>query len=341
MAENTMNKSLIETELKKKLFLDLIKELQCLVCKTFPNAEIKSFYRCPKSHLICDQCFSDGKKCCKPDPCNGCTNVRNGQPQNNWFDPAPPCRARGRGRGCQRCQNNPNPVGQNALKPPEADHVLVKCVLTQTILDQWKLRVCINHKNGCNQIDSIENLLEHQIECYYRDIQCPHATCPKTFGLTTLIDHMKNDHFNVQGSVGMDFGTKTKMSQVFAPFAKEIPPKIITMQNMTFFEVWYKKENSMYFWIYFLGDPYEADRFQYHIHLKKAHGREITYFGKVKSINEEYESLLKDEDTFVSSMEVIERYRSPNLMLEYTLKIRNLKEEVKDENCESGIDDSD
>ena len=152
---------------------------------------------------------------------------------------------------------------------------------------------------------------------------------------------MKNDHFNVQGSVGMDFGTKTKMSQVFAPFAKEIPPKIITMQNLTFFEVWYKKENSMYFWIYFLGDPYEADRFQYHIHLKKAHGREITYFGKVKSINEEYESLLKDEDTFVSSMEVIERYRSPNLMLEYTLKIRNLKEEVKDENCESGIDDSD
>ena len=45
MAENAVKESRIETELKKKLFLDLIKELQCLVCKTFPNAEIKSFYR--------------------------------------------------------------------------------------------------------------------------------------------------------------------------------------------------------------------------------------------------------------------------------------------------------
>ena len=290
--------------------------------------------------MICDQCVGDGRKCCKPDPCNGCTNGRAPPP---WA--APPGRARGRG--------NPNPIVPPLPPVPllllaapgrgqgDADHVLVKCAVTQTILDQWKLRVCFNHKNGCTQIDSIENLLEHQKECIYRDIQCPHEKCTKTFGMTTLIDHMKNDHFNFGGFLKMDFGTKMKMSRYFAYFAQEFPPKIITMQNLTFFEVWYKKENSMYFWIYFLGDPYEADRFQYHIHLKKGQGREITYYGKVKSINEEYESLLKDENTFVSSMEVIERYCGPNLMLEYTLRIRNLKEEVKDDNCESGIDDSD
>ena len=324
MAENAVNKTLLETEVKKKLFLDLVKEIKCSVCQTLPNVGTKSFYRCPKLHFTCDQCFNQSKLCCQADPCNACTMVQIGNPNYQ--------------QGYGRYNYNP-PTLQRGKVP----HALVKCAFTQSFLDQWNLRVCINHKNGCNQVDSEENLREHQGECYYREIKCPHSSCQKKFGLTTIIDHMKHDHFNAQTCVDLDgFGTKMKMSRPFAwPFiGGDIPPKIISIQNLTFFEVWYKREKSMYMWVYFLGDPCEADRFQYHIHLKKASGREVAYFGKVKSINEEFGTILDDENTFTISMEMIQRY-SNELNLEYTLKIRNMKEEVKDDKYESGIDDSD
>ena len=203
MAENAVNKTLIETEVKKKLFLDLVKEIKCLVCQTLPNVETKSFYRCPKLHFTCDQCFNQSKLCCQADPCNACTNN-------------PPHRTLQRGK---------------------VPHALVKCALTQSILDQWKLRVCINHKNGCNQVDSEENLREHQGECYYREIKCPHSGCRKKFGLTTIIDHMK-DHFTAQSCLDLDeFGTKMKMSRPFGrPIRVDIPPKVISIQNQL---LWY------------------------------------------------------------------------------------------------------
>ena len=120
-----------------------------------------------------------------------------------------------------------------------------------------------------------------------------------------------------------------------------LPLKLICLNGLTFIEMWHSKNNTMYIWVYLLGDPYEADRFQYHIHLKKESGKETTFFGKVKSINQYYLTVMGDENTCVTSVEMLQRYQNKQGKLEYTLKIRNLKEELKDDNCESGIDDSD
>jgi len=205
------------------------------------------------------------------------------------------------------------------------------------VLEQWQLLVCIFYKNGCGEINFKGDLLEHQKECDFRDIKCPDIACLKAIPFTSFTDHMQSRHHR-SIDIQMDYGTKKK-------FERSIPTtstlKLISLNGLTFIEMWYNKDNTMYVWVYLLGDPYEAQRFQYHIHLKKEFGKETTFFGKVKSINEGYEKILNDENTCLTSTLMLKRYLNDKGQLEYTLKIRNLKEEVKDDNCESGIDDSD
>ena len=198
------------------------------------------------------------------------------------------------------------------------------------------------YKNGCREINFKDDLLEHQEECDFRDIKCPDILCLKSIPFASFSDHFLEKHkqWN-EGFLKMNYGQKTNILRPVPTESSTSPPTLISLSGLTFIEMWYNKDNTMYVWVYLLGDPYEAQRFQYHVHLKKEFGKETTFFGKVKSINENYEKILKDENTFVTSTEMIRRYLNDEGRLEYTLKIRNLKEEAKDDNCESGIDDSD
>ena len=313
----------VALELKKKLFLDLIEEFQCYICKALPSTTVTKFYRCMNHHLVCAFCLGS-KSCCEP-PQLSCPQCSRKKP------PLVNCCA--------------DPYGYSAYKSV-TEHQrddYKECTLVQKILKQWQLLVCIFYKNGCREINFKNVLLEHQKECNFRDIKCPDITCLKMIPFTSFADHMRSNHGR-SIDIEMEYGTKTNFKRSIPTTFKTLRPKLISLNGLTFIEMWYNKDNTMYVWIYLLGDPIEAQRFQYHIHLKKEFGKEFTFFGKVKSINEGYRgygNILKDENTCVTSTEMIKRYLNDMGQLEYTLKIRNLKEEVKDDNCESGIDDSD
>ena len=65
-----------------------------------------------------------------------------------------------------------------------------------------------------------------------------------------------------------------------------------------------------------------------------------TFEGKVASIDEDFYSLYKAGKCFAIPHEnFMAQFVDENRKFEYSLEIRNLKEEVKDENYESGISD--
>ena len=305
-------------ELKKKLFLDMIEEFQCHLCNELPSTNVTKFYRCMNQHLVCEFCRVS-KSCCQP-PELSCRY----------------CPKKMAAMGVCSCY----PYKQSVTKHKSADYK--ECTIVRKILEQWQLLACKFYKNGCREINFKDDLLEHQEECDFRDIKCPDILCLKSIPFASFSDHFLEKHkqWN-EGFLKMNYGQKTNILRLIRTESSTSPPTLISLSGLTFIEMWYNKDNTMYVWVYLLGDPYEAQRFQYHVHLKKEFGKETTFFGKVKSINEDYEKILKDENTFVTSTEMIRRYLNDKGQLEYTLKIRNLKEEVKDDNCESGIDDSD
>ena len=93
----------------------------------------------------------------------------------------------------------------------------------------------------------------------------------------------------------------------------------------------------MYRWIYLLGSPDEAKNFYCHISCKNiAKGAKITYFDQVRSVDEDYETIIDNGDAFIIKRTFNDKEKS-----EISYELRNMKEEAKDKNYESGIDDSD
>ena len=116
---------------------------------------------------------------------------------------------------------------------------------------------------------------------------------------------------------------------------------IIEGLPLTFVHKVFKRNQVFRFWFYIIGSPAEARHYRYEMKFDKNRGKVIKFDGMVRSINEDYESFCESEDTFEMSFGMVKKYLNAMSQLEYTFKIRNLKEEAKDEDFESGIEESD
>ena len=179
-------------ELKKTLFLDLIGEFQCYLCKALPSTTVTKFFRCMNHHLVCIFCrFS--KSCCEP-PQLSCPKCSRKKP------PLVNC-----------CSD---PYGYSAYKSVNKHQRddYKECTLVKKILEQWQLLVCIFYKNGCREINFRDDLLEHQKECHFRDIKCPDIACLKTITLTSFTGHMDLTH-GPSFVIEMECGIKKKFER--------------------------------------------------------------------------------------------------------------------------------
>ena len=117
------------------------------------------------------------------------------------------------------------------------------------------------------------------------------------------------------------------------------PRKLIAF-NKTFFEVGIVENNYMYRWVYFLGLPDQAEYHYFQVTLQKDSGE------KLKSPEIQVRSLVEDQEQSIANeaysiaMKAIQRFVSENNgKVKYSIKLRSLKDEAKDEDEESGIDD--
>ena len=118
-------------------------------------------------------------------------------------------------------------------------------------------------------------------------------------------------------------------------------PIKFNLNNQTFLLARKTDDRVLYFWVYVLGSPNEAKHYSHTLKLfgpKTTH----TFEGQVAAIDESFETLSEAGKCFAMPHKIfMAQFLGEDRKFEYSLEIRNLKEEIKDENYESGISDND
>ena len=216
------------------------------------------------------------------------------------------------------------------------------CKIIEQLLSVKGLKFkCINAKNGCQE-DFVENdaLKEHESECIYRQVPCLayFSLCGIKPPLHNVIQHYENRHNSNKEIPVLD------LSKIVTGKNNGYQKTKCTFNNQTFVicqkydkksgEGWYK-------WVYILGSPNEAKHYSYTLKLIGKE-TETSFQGKVVAIDEPFETLSMAGKCFAIPYPVFKvQFVDEKDEFEYSLEIRNLKEEAKDENYESGISDND
>ena len=223
------------------------------------------------------------------------------------------------------------------------------CGLVAKLMKEIGLVICRNKNNGCQEVKSHVEMLEHEQECQFRIVQCIDCTCTEKIIFWKYLDTFKASH------PSKNYVRNGYKQAIPLPFSDLIMygggtwTFIITGKSSTFFNVVWIQNASVRIWFYIFGSPNETQHFRYELKIKKEPGKDLNFFGKVRSINEDYATFLESDDTFEISLGMVKKYRKymktvggvEGDFLDYSFSIRNLKEEAKDEDFESGIDDSD
>ena len=103
------------------------------------------------------------------------------------------------------------------------------------------------------------------------------------------------------------------------------------------------KEEIIYLWVYLLGSRNEAKHFSYTLKLFN-NKSEMSFKGKVAAIDECFDNVLANGNCFAVPLNVyiahFYDHEDREFYHEFSLEIQNLKEEIKDDNYESGISDN-
>ena len=123
---------------------------------------------------------------------------------------------------------------------------------------------------------------------------------------------------------------------------EKLAPTRISAFDFTFFEVGVITDQFMFCWIYVLGDPDVAKNFYYHVKINNGGEVEMAFSNQVRSLSEHYNDITKSFQAFFMPIVRVKEFLgddSQRMVLEY--QIRNMKEEAKDDNEESGVSDVD
>merc|ERR1711862_173851 len=101
------------------------------------------------------------------------------------------------------------------------------------------------------------------------------------------------------------------------------------------------KNKIIHLWVHIIGTPNEAKHFSYTLKYL-GENTTITFEGKVAAIDDTFEAIYDAGKYFAYPYWSFKsQFEDENRVFKVSLKIRNLKEEVKDENYESGISEDD
>ena len=281
----------------------LHEELKCFICQNGVIAGKHHWYRCVQGHTVCQDCKEVKEK--------------------------------------EKCSCN---------KPfVEGGH----CKILESLLDLDKMQFkCENLPRGCQEKLGKESMIFHQTECIYRRAKCPRMKCESQVPFHELLEHMKQQKCIFPTVVKMRFREKLAFAT-----SKEYPA-MIEIESKTFLSCVAGVAISqgspgspvvmIHHWIYFVGSPQEAKHYSYTLEYQnEEQTTKTTFVGQVISIDETTVSIIKNGNCFGISALLFSKFAKTDenngrtLMPTANVTIRNLKEEAKDENVESGISDND
>ena len=295
---------------KKDLNQILIEQLKCYACKNGVKAGKHRWYTCSLAHKICQECkeIKHMIRC----PCS-LTNIVSSE----------------------------------------------YCKMTEALLTADKMQFeCENLSRGCQVKLGEENMIYHQAECIHRLVTCPQINCLSKVPFHELLGHMRivapfgPSHGQVvkhSGDLGkiIEGPTQDKMPDFFMTFGFHFNPKEIDISEVgTFVVVGQADAHVLYHWIYFVGSAHEAKNFYYTFEYKNREktpqGAFCSYSNQVIPIDESASSIIENGKCIgIPRKLLFKQFVQENGLFEFSVKIRNLKEEAKDDNVESGISDND
>ena len=288
-------------ENSSKALTEIRNELVCQICKGHARPGKKHWYRCWDLHPICQDCKGKNEKC----SCDG------GHKITNEF-----------------------------------------CKMTEKLLsiDGMKYN-CVNTKNGCKEVCDENTLEDHESGCIYRvipslcnslDLECE---CDGKATFQEVIQHYEEkenvtlDSKDLKVKYTDDWENENCLSDEDC----YLSPEKFTLNNQTFLLLGKTEDQIVYWWVSILGSPTEAKHFSYTLNLYGPKST-ITFQGSVAAIDESFDTLYAAGKCFATPhkafiAQVVDE-NSENGKYEYSLDIRNLKQEAMDEdNYESGVED--
>jgi len=220
------------------------------------------------------------------------------------------------------------------------------CRMTEKLLNVVGMKYnCINTKNGCKEVRDENALEDHEPECIYRLVPClcnslTHECDCEKVTFHEVIHLLENvTLFDLKVKISCDWDSEVILAGVYY----YCHPRKFNLNNQTFLLLRNVKieDEVENWWVSILGLPNEAKHFSFTL---KFFGPKttITFEGSVAAIDESFDTLYAAGKCFVIPHKAfIIQFLDEEKKYEYSLEIRNLKEEVKDENYESGISDND
>ena len=197
---------------------------------------------------------------------------------------------------------------------------------------------CKYEENGCEEILMKEEMTYHEQGCVYRPINCADLECTQKVTYHGFMEHLTEVH------KGLDVIEKKKflITSSVDLMSEKLATTQISAFNFTFFEVGVITDQFMFKWIYILGDANVAKNFFYDVTIKNQNtGEKLNYFGQVRSLSEHNEDITESFKAFFLPIVRVKEFLDADSKLVFEYQIRNMKDEAKDDNEESGISDDD
>ena len=284
---------------KTEFLENIIESLQCFKCKDVPGFDEKQKNRY--------NCIDNSHQVCEK------------------------CKDLGKCACGSLFSNNPNPIARQILKD--------------------MLVYCPHYKRGCREtFAQFEDLNYHQKGCVFRKVYCPILHCKskeKSQGkvmFKDVIDHLKQHYSGNLGNFSLNDAENNK-------YVANIGTSRLTHNSYwqkthikisdgtIFFLVGKVVNKSAHFWLYSLLSPLETKNYAYTVSIKGKDEAKFTFRDNVKPLDVGANEIIDKQYVFVIGTEIMKEMRMEDNKLPIEITIQALKEEVKDEDIESGVED--
>lgn len=184
---------------------------------------------------------------------------------------------------------------------------------------------CKNREEGCLQIFSMDNRLDHEIQCLYKKRKCPFTkiskdNCAWTGIMSNIGSHVSEDHSCEKRSVTGVF--KIKLETLCA--SKYYREAVFNLGKL-FFIFWEIKECNIYFAVFYIGPENDAEEFVYDFKIKK-HNEKISVSATCHSYLQDVDAVLQPGECVVLPYGAVLKYLSKCDDLSCEIEIRKCKD---------------
>ena len=246
------------------------------------------------------------------------------------------------------CVDKSHQLCESCKASCECGSVVGKCpnpTIKQMLID---LPVyCLHYNNGCRQIfvqTQAESMDDHQKGCIFRKVFCPDLRCKKKVLFKDVVEHLKQVHKDpycfvaTENKYTLILGTEAGIDEdgyYWIPISTKIG------SGMDFFFVGKVTNKIAHFWLYIMASPLQAKNYTYTLSITWANGSKFSsnFSNNAKVLDEDHEEIIEKQPVFMIGTETIKKIRNENKSFTIEVTIHDLKEEAKDDNEESGVED--